>query len=110
MRDELIRSKMKEIEESVGSVTEEIPEEYDDFEEMGLLKDGIYKRLEFSIENVFDICAVINADLDLGIPEEEKMIVDNLVIEGVLSEEWKEKLSRMGRISIPPSLGKCASG
>jgi uncharacterized protein YutE (UPF0331/DUF86 family) len=28
----------------------------------------MYKQLEFALENVFDICAIINADLELGIP------------------------------------------
>jgi len=32
------------------------------------VKDGICKRIEFAIEDVFDICAIINADLDLGTP------------------------------------------
>jgi len=95
MREDLIRTKMKEIEENVGSVEDEIPGELERFKRLGLVKDGIYKRIEFAIENVFDICAVINSDLDLGVPEGDEEIVDNLVEEGVLDEMWKEKLSRM---------------
>ncbi len=95
MRVDMIRTKMKEIEESVKSVEDEIPGEYERFKRLGLVKDGIYKRIEFAIENVFDICAVINSDLDLGVPEGDEEIVDNLVEEGVLDEMLKEKLSRM---------------
>jgi len=95
MREDLIRTKIKEIEESVDSVKNEIPDELDRFIKLGLIKDGIYKRIEFAVENVFDICAVINSDLDLGIPEGDESIVDNLVNEGILSKEWKDKLSSM---------------
>lgn len=95
MREDLIRTKIKEIEESVDSVKDEIPDELDRFKKLGLIKDGIYKRIEFAVENVFDICAVINSDLDLGIPEGDESIVDNLVNEGILSNEWKGKLSSM---------------
>ncbi len=95
MREEIIRTKMKEIEESVNSVEDRIPSEFDDFKALGLVKDGIYKRVEFAVENVFDICAIINSDLDLGIPEGDESIIDNLIEEGVLNEMWKNKLSRM---------------
>lgn len=95
MREDLIRTKMKEIKESIESIRDEIPQNFDDFTRLGLVKDGIYKRAEFAVENVFDVCAVLNADLDLGIPEGDENIVDNLVEHGVLEEQWKEKLSTM---------------
>lgn len=95
MREDLIRTKMKEIEESIDSVKDEIPDGLERFKELGLVKDGIYKRVEFAIEDVFDICAVINSDLDLGIPERDENVVDHLLERGVLEEDWKEKLSRM---------------
>lgn len=95
MREELIRSKLREIEESIDSVKDEIPKDFDEFKNLGLVKDGIYKRVEFAIEDVFDICAVINSDFKLGIPEGDEKIVDNLLEEGVLGREWKERLSKM---------------
>ncbi|MEN4017431.1 MAG: DUF86 domain-containing protein [Methanobacterium sp.] len=52
-------------------------------------------RMEFAIQNVFDICAIINADLELGIPADDKEILDNLVENKVLSNEMKEKLKLM---------------
>jgi len=42
---------------------------------MGLIKDGIYKRVEFAVENVFDICAIINTDLVLGVPSDDEDIM-----------------------------------
>ncbi|MEN4005947.1 MAG: DUF86 domain-containing protein [Methanobacteriaceae archaeon] len=87
--------KMKEIEESVGLVERHLPLAFKKFATMGLVKDGIYKRMEFAIQNVFDICAIINADLNLGIPADDKEILDNLVENKVLSSEMKEKLKLM---------------
>ena len=42
------------------------------------MKDGIYKKVEFAIESVLDICNIINSDLDLGTPETEESVLDNL--------------------------------
>ena len=79
MRKEIIRTKIKEIEESIELVGENLPDTFEVFSSMGLIKDGIYKRIEFAIENVFDICAIINTDLELGIPGDDEEIVENLV-------------------------------
>ena len=95
MRRALIRTKMKEIEESVRLVEAHLPDTFEKFSNVGLVKDGMYKRIEFAIENVFDICAIINADLELGIPSNEKSIIDNLIKNGILSEEIRVKLKAM---------------
>ncbi len=55
----------------------------------------MYKRIEFCIEDVFDICAVINADLKLGIPRSDDDILEILVRNGVIDEEMKAKLKGM---------------
>ena len=49
LRATLIRSKLAEIEESIRLVSEHIPESFEDFSRLGLVKDGIYKRAEFAI-------------------------------------------------------------
>ena len=95
MRKEIIRTKIKEIEESIELVGENLPDTFEEFSSMGLIKDGIYKRIEFAIENVFDICAIINTDLELGIPGDDEEIVENLVKNTILSEEMREKLKLM---------------
>lgn len=95
MRKEIIRTKIKEIEESIRLVEEHLPDTFKEFAGLGLIKDGIYKRIEFAIENVFDICAIINTDLELGIPSDDKDIIENLVRNEILSEEMGEKLKAM---------------
>ncbi|KUK04259.1 type VII toxin-antitoxin system HepT family RNase toxin [Methermicoccus shengliensis] len=95
MREEIIRTKIKEIKESIGLVEEHLPDKFEEFSSMGLVKDGIYKRVEFAIENVFDICAIINADLELGIPGSDEDIVENLVKNKILSNKMREKLKAM---------------
>lgn len=95
MREDIIRNKMTRIIEIMDSIEEYIPEDEDAFMDLGIIRDGVYKRLEYAIENVFDICSILNADLKLGIPEDESNIVGNLVNEGILSEGWTSKLRDM---------------
>jgi len=95
MRPDIIRNKMKEIQESVYLVKTNLPYDFDDFLELGLVKDGIYKRIEYSIENVWDICSIINSDLSKGIPYDEENILDNLIKAGIFDKELGEKLKTM---------------
>lgn len=95
MRISLIKTKIKEIGESLDMIEEYLPDDLEEFLSLGIIKDGIYKRLEFCIENVFDICAVLNADYNLGIPGSDEDIVDNLIRNKILPEEMKGKLGSM---------------
>jgi len=95
IRSDIIRTKIKEMEESIRLVEEHLPDTIEEFSDLGLIKDGIYKRVEFAIDNVFDICAIINTDLELGIPSEEEDIIANLVKNKILSGEMREKLKAM---------------
>jgi len=95
VRKTIIRTKLKEIEESVKLVEENTPETFKEFSSLGLVKDGIYKRLEFSIENIFDICSILNSDLKLGVPGEEEDVFENLLRENIISNEMGEKLRAM---------------
>ena len=95
MRVDIIRTKIKEIEESLKLVKNNFPETYEEFASMGLVKDGMYKRLEFCIENVFNICAVINTDLERGIAESDENIVDNLTSNKIISKNLGENLKSM---------------
>lgn len=78
MRTDIIRTKIKEIEESIELVSNHFPDTFEEFSALGLVKDGIYKRVEFCIENIFDICAIINTDRALGVPESDEHIINNL--------------------------------
>lgn len=71
--------KIKGIEESLELVKENLPKDLESFLNLGLIKDGIYKRVEFCIQNVLGICAGINSDLKLGVPSSEEEVVEHLV-------------------------------
>jgi len=95
LRAELIRSKLADIECSVSLVEENLPTSFEEFSHLGLVKDGIYKRMEFAIENIIDICSIINSDLHLSIPENEESFVDSLVNNGILMQTMADKTRRM---------------
>lgn len=48
-------------------VLNHLPSQFEEFSQLGLVKDGIYKRVEFAIENVWEICSIINSDIEEGI-------------------------------------------
>ena len=95
MRKALIKSKIEEILESLKLVEKNLPEDFETFQSLGLVKDGIYKRVEFAIQDVLDICAILNSDLKLGIPEREEDVFEELVRAGILSREMANKLRLM---------------
>ena len=95
VRGTVIRIKLSEMTDSVALVRENLPASVDTFVGMGLLKDGIYKRMEYAIENVFDVCAILNADLHLGLPGGDEKILENLVRHGVISSGMHEMLRSM---------------
>jgi len=95
MRTEIIMTKIAEIQESLELISENLPDCFEEFASLGLLKDGIYKRIEFCIQNVFDICAIINTDLRFGIPRSDDDILGILVRNGVIDDEIGVKLKGM---------------
>ena len=95
LREELIRSKLADIEDSVSLVEANLPSSFEEFSKLGLVKDGIYKRMEFAIENIIDICSIINSDLRLSIPENEESFVESLVNFGILTQNMAEKIRKM---------------
>ena len=95
VRETVIRIKMQEIAEGVSLVQEHLPESAEEFRNLGLVKDGIYKRIEFAIEDVFDICAILNTDLALGVPGEDEDILVHLVEKKILSGVMQEKIHAM---------------
>lgn len=95
IRKDVIRVKITEIMECIDLVRDHLPKSYDEFSDLGLIKDGIYKRMEFAIEDVFDICAIINTDRALGIPGADEDILDHLVGARILSNGIVDKIHRM---------------
>jgi uncharacterized protein YutE (UPF0331/DUF86 family) len=51
--------------------------------------------MEYAIENIIDICSIINSDLHLGIPESEESFVESLVNNGILNQSMADKTRKM---------------
>lgn len=92
LREDIIRIKITEIRECVDLVRKNLPDSLEDFLSLGIIKDGIYKRMEFAIEDVFDICAILNTDFSLGIPEGDDDILDHLAGAGILNPQLLGKI------------------
>ena len=95
LRIDLIKSKLKSIEENMDLVKENLPEKLENFIELGLIKDGIYKRIEASIQEILSICAIINSDLKLGIPSNTDDILNSLVKKKVVSAKMSKKIKEL---------------
>lgn len=95
MRKEIILSKISEIEESIPLIADNMPEDFEEFENLGLLKDGIYKRIQYMIENILDICAIINSDMKFSSPGEEDDIINNLVKNNILPHSIGNKIKEL---------------
>ena len=95
MRKEIIETKIAEILDNLSIIKENLPNRKDEFTHLGLIKDGIYKKIEFCIQNLYDICSIINTDLKIGIPEGDENIIDNLIEKKVFNKHLGEKLKQM---------------
>ncbi len=95
VRKEEILKKLREIDEAVSIIEEKLPQNFEDFSHLGLVKDGIYKKIEFAIENVIDICSIINTDLSLGVPADDEGIIKNIETNKILSKKLIEKIEEM---------------
>ncbi len=100
MRKDVIAEKLTDIEESVNLIKENIPENIEEFVWLGLVKDGIYRRLGFAIERLMNVCAIINFDLKLGAPSSDIKIVYNLIENNVISIEAAEKIKELRNLNM----------
>jgi len=87
LRKDEIKLKMDRILDSISFVEETFPLEFKDFKGSRTLKNSIYKETEFAIENVIDVCNIINSDLRLGTPETEDSIIEHLGNNKIFSKE-----------------------
>lgn len=108
MRKEIILSKINEIEESISLIVENMPEDFKNFKDLGLIKDGIYIRTQYSIDNILDIFSIINSDFRLSFPKEDENIVINLVNAGIISKYTGDRIKelRIFRNQIKYEYGK----
>ena len=95
LRTDIIKTKLKIIEENIELVKDNLPDNVNAFKALGLVKDGIYKRVETSIQEVISICSVINSDLKLGIPSNRDDIIISLIKNKIISQNIGEKVKEM---------------
>jgi uncharacterized protein YutE (UPF0331/DUF86 family) len=95
LRVERIRKRLTDIGEAAEIVAEHLPKSSREFAELGLVKDGIYKKIEFALESVLDILAILNADLALGVPEKEEDFIAHAERRRIITSELAEKLRAM---------------
>ncbi len=95
IREKEIKQKLREIEEAIAVIEENIPERFSEFLGLGLVKDGIYKKTEFAIENLIDVCNILNSDLSLGVPSDDEDIIRNLENNKILEKKVISKIREM---------------
>ncbi len=95
LREKIIEHKIKQIEEGIAIIEENLPQNLENFLHLRLVKEGIYKKIEFMIENIVDICAIINSDLALGIPSDEEDIINKIEFNKIISKKLTEKIKEM---------------
>ena len=94
--NERILNKLSEAMDSVNLVKENFPETYESFLEMSRLeRDGIYKNIEFAIQNILDICAMVLKDENLRIPGSDDVMLDELEEAGVMDGGVIETIKEM---------------
>jgi len=87
---ERIEEKIVKSRDALEEVEDNLPETFEEFKKLGLIKDGIYKKIEFAIQNIIDICAILVKELKLGVPESEEEIL--LKLENILEKETINKI------------------
>ncbi len=90
LRIDIIKTKLKIIEENIEIVKKFLPNTFKEFKSLGLLKDGIYKKIEASIQETLKICSIINADLNLGIPANREDIISSLFDKKIISKKMRK--------------------
>jgi len=91
----MIKTKLKIIEENTDLVKENFPDNLEEFKKLGLIKDGIYKRIEASIQEIINICSIINSDLKIGIPSNRDEIISALEVKEIISKDLSEKIRQL---------------
>jgi len=90
VKKEEIEYKTKLIEKSIQTIRVSLPKTRERFSKMGLAKDGIYKQIEFAIQNLLDALNEISSSLGLEAVSYRE-IIENLHKEKIIGDELKEK-------------------
>ncbi len=94
LRIELVYSKLRELKNSLHYVKEFLPSDYN-FLKDRKDKNALYKEVEFAIQLMIDICAIIHSDIGKTTPSDENDIISEIGKVGVLSKGIIEKVLSM---------------
>ena len=92
MKKEEVEYKTKLIGKSIQTIRVSLPKTQERFSKMGLAKDGIYKQIEFAIQNLLDALNEISSSLGLEAVSYRE-IIENLHKEKIIGDELKEKFN-----------------
>ena len=95
LRVESIKSKLTTIEESLNFIKENLPDNAEEFKGSKMIRNALYKEVEYIIQLTIDICSIINSDLRLGTPENEEDIVNIVEKNKVVSKHMAINLKSM---------------
>ncbi len=94
--EERILSKINDAKDNIELVRKNFPDDYEKVKSFSKLeRDGLYKNIEFAIQNVLHICAIILKEEDLRVPESDESMLEELRASGVLKEETVETMRNM---------------
>ncbi len=96
LRKSLVEDKIESVIESLQYMGEKLPKNFEDFDSR-TIRNSIYKETEFAIQNIIDICSIINSDLRLGSPETEDSIFDHLEKHNIFNKEVITLIREMKR-------------
>lgn len=69
-----VREKMRDVERRMETVSKHLPDHYEEFAELDIKRDGIYKNVEIAIQSCYDIAVMIVKEERLAVPEDEASI------------------------------------
>ena len=94
--NERILEKLAEAQDSVQLVRDNLPGSYEEFLSMKRLeKDGIYKNIEFAIQNILDICAMIVKNKELQVPNSDDDVLTELEDAHIMKKDVVETIRQM---------------
>lgn len=88
--------KIAEARDSIGLVERHLPGTYRAFASMKKLeRDGIYKNVEYAIQNILDICALLVKEKGLQVPASDQDMLEELQRAGIMKEETVATIQQM---------------
>ena len=96
MRKELLFSKLKEIKNSVHYVKEFLPSD-SKYLQNRKDKNALYKEVEYVIQLMLDVCAIVNTDIIKESPNDEDGIIESLMKKNIISNNLSKRIHEMKR-------------